>query len=165
MADRRLAVFVFHVINHPVAIGLAKVNVKVGHGDPLRIEEALEQQVVAQRVQVGNFERISHQRTGARTTSRPDWATIVFRPIDKVAHNQKIARKAHGDDGLQLKLQALLVARHLAGALGRIRIQMLHAFVQTSLRGMAEVFLWAHAHAAHQGRGEIGQLRLAQHQT
>ena len=37
LTDGIAAVFVFHVVNHAVSIGLAKVNVKVGHGHPLWI--------------------------------------------------------------------------------------------------------------------------------
>ena len=37
LTDRIASVFVFNVFDHAVTVGLAKVNVKVGHGDPLRI--------------------------------------------------------------------------------------------------------------------------------
>ena len=43
LADRIAAVFVFDVFDHAVAIGLAKVNVKVGHGYPLWVQKSLEQ--------------------------------------------------------------------------------------------------------------------------
>ncbi len=37
LAHRIAPVTVFYVVNHPVTVGLAKVNIKVGHGDPLGI--------------------------------------------------------------------------------------------------------------------------------
>ena len=37
LTDRITAVLVFDIVNHAIAIGLAKVNVKVGHGHPLRV--------------------------------------------------------------------------------------------------------------------------------
>ncbi len=56
LADSVLAVLLLHIVNHPVTVALAEINVEVGHGDPLRIQKALKQQVVLQRVQVGNLE-------------------------------------------------------------------------------------------------------------
>ena len=56
LTDRIAAILVLDVVNHAVAIGLAKVNVKVGHGHPLWVQETLKQQVVLQRIEVGNFE-------------------------------------------------------------------------------------------------------------
>ena len=65
LADGVFAVFVFDVINHAVAVGLAKVDVKVGHGYPLGVEETLKQQLVGQWVEVGDFERIGNERACA----------------------------------------------------------------------------------------------------
>src|SRR3970282_1615501 len=53
-----------HILDHPVAPVLAEIDVEVGHRDALRIEEALEQQVVAQGVEIGDAERISDRRSG-----------------------------------------------------------------------------------------------------
>jgi len=51
---RIVAVLVFDVVDHQVAVGLAEVDIEVGHGHPLRVQKALEQQLVLQRVQVGD---------------------------------------------------------------------------------------------------------------
>ena len=56
LADGIAAVFVFHIVNHAVAVGLAKVDVEVGHGHPLWIQETLKQQVVLQWIEVGDLE-------------------------------------------------------------------------------------------------------------
>ena len=55
LAHRLLAVFKLDIVNHAVAVRLAKINVEVGHGDPLGVQKPLKQQVVLQRIQVGNF--------------------------------------------------------------------------------------------------------------
>jgi hypothetical protein len=44
LADRVAPVLLLDVVDHPVAVGLAEVDVEVGHRHPLGVEEALEQQ-------------------------------------------------------------------------------------------------------------------------
>ncbi|CSC18076.1 Uncharacterised protein [Vibrio cholerae] len=38
-----------------------EIDVEVGHGDPLWIQETLEQQIVFQRIKVGDFQCIRYQ--------------------------------------------------------------------------------------------------------
>ena len=54
LGDAVAAVLVLDVGDHLLAPFLAEVDVEVGHGHPLGIEEALEEQVVAQGVQAGD---------------------------------------------------------------------------------------------------------------
>ncbi len=49
-----MAVLVAHIGDHLVPPVLAEVDIEVRHRDALGIEEALEQQAEAQRVEVGN---------------------------------------------------------------------------------------------------------------
>ena len=114
-----LAVLVLDVVDDAVAVGLAEVDVEVGHRHPLGVQEALEQQVVLQRVEVGDLERIRDQRAGARAPARPDRAAVLLGPVDEVAHDQEVAREAHLQDRVDLELQPLHVARHLLLALRR----------------------------------------------
>ncbi len=162
LADGFFAVFGFDVVDHAVAIGLAKVNVEVGHRDPFRVQKPLKQQVVLQRVEVGDAQRISHQRTGARTPPRPDWAAVVLGPVDEVAHNQKVTRKAHLQDHVDLKIQPRLVLGPLAFAQIFVRVQMQEALFQAFMRGMAKVSVNRQAHTVHFGRRVVGQHRLAE---
>ncbi len=50
LTDRIATVFFFDVLNDAVPIGLAEVNIEVGHRDPLGIQKSLEKQVELQRV-------------------------------------------------------------------------------------------------------------------
>ena len=43
-----------HVFDDAITAFHAKVDIEVGHRDPLGIQEALEQQVVFDRIKVGN---------------------------------------------------------------------------------------------------------------
>ena len=64
LRDRLLAVGVCDVLNDLVASLHTEVHVEVGHGYPLRVQKAFKQQVIFERVQIRNFQRIRHQRSG-----------------------------------------------------------------------------------------------------
>ena len=64
------AVFRLDIVDHLVAPVLAEIDVEVRHRHPFGIEEALEQQVEAQRVEIGDGEGIGNERAGARAAPR-----------------------------------------------------------------------------------------------
>ena len=151
-------VLLAHVADDPVAALLAEVDVEVGHRYPFRVQEALEQQVVAQRVEVGDAQRIRDQRAGARSPARADGHPVLLRPVDEVGDDQEVAREAHLDDGGDLEREPLAVARHLALALLGMRIEQLHARLEAALRFHAQEIIEGHA----VGRREQRQVRAAQ---
>ena len=153
LADRFLAVFFAHIFNHAAAVGLAEVDIEVGHGHALGVQEPLKQQRVFQRVKVGNLQRIRHQRARARTAARPHRAAVLLRPVDKVLHNQEITREAHLDNRLQLEIQTRLIFGHFFIALCFVGIQHFHAFAQTLIGQHAQIIIQRHAFR----RGEIRQ--------
>src|SRR6266550_6363292 len=64
-------VLVLNVLDHLGSAANAKVNVDIRHGAPLGIEKALEQQHVADWIEIGYLERVGDQTTGRRS---PSWA-------------------------------------------------------------------------------------------
>ena len=109
LADRFPAVFLLDVFDHAVAVALAEVDVKVGHAHPIGIQKTFEQQAVGQRVQIGDFQRIGHQRPRTRTAPWAYGAAVILGPVDEIGHDKKVAREAHLDDGFNFKLQAFQV--------------------------------------------------------
>jgi hypothetical protein len=93
LAHRVLAVLALDVVDDAVAVGLAEVDVEVGHRHPLGVQEAFEQQLILQGIEVGDLQRIGHQRSRARATPRPHRATVVLGPVDEVAHDQEVTGK------------------------------------------------------------------------
>ena len=164
LADRVLAVLLFHIINHPVAIALAEINVEVGHGNPLRIEKALEQQVVLQRIQIGNLEGIGHQGAGTGAAPGPDRTTVLLGPVDEITNDQKIARKAHLQDRVDLEFQPFDIASTHALAFGLHRIAAQQSLTQPQVRGVAKVGLRCHLLAIDLRYREVRQLRLVKDQ-
>jgi hypothetical protein len=164
LAHRVATVLVLDVLDDAVAVGLAEVDVEVGHRHPFRVQETFEEQLVLQRVQVGDEQGIGHQRAGAGAPPRPHRAAVGLGPDDEVRDDQEVAWKAHLDDGRQLELQPLDIARPLLVAPRCIGIERGQTAFQAFVAGLAKVVVGGHASAIDQRRGEVRQLRLAQHQ-
>ncbi len=160
LAHRVAAVLGLDVVDDALAVGLAEVDVEVGHRHALGVQEALEQQVVLQRVQSGDEQRIGHQRAGTRAAPRAHRTAVGQRPLDEVADDQEVAREAHLQDGHDLELQPLGIAWPLALALACVRIAHLQTLLQPFEGHLAEVVLQGQA----VGNREVRQLRLAQGQ-
>jgi len=109
--DAILAVLLAHVADHLVAALVAEVDVDVGHRAPTGIQEALEEQVVRQRVEVGDAERVGDEAPRRRAASRADRDPPPFRPVDEVGDDQEVAREAHLLDDRELGFEALPVRR------------------------------------------------------
>ena len=67
-----------HVVDDAVASGDGEVDVHVRHRFAARIEEALEEQVVAHRVDVGDLERVGGDRARRAAPARPDLIPFCF---------------------------------------------------------------------------------------
>ena len=158
LADRLRAVFLAHILNHAAAVALAKIHVEVGHGNAFGVQETLEQQRVFERVEVGNLQRIRHQRTRARTASRPHRTAVRFCPVDKVLYDKEIAGEFHLDDDVQLKIQPLLIFRHFRRPLRLVGIKLNHAFLQALVGQFHQIIVQRQA----VGRREQGQEVFAQ---
>jgi hypothetical protein len=89
------AVMLADVLDDPPAVVLTEVDIEVGHRHPLRIQEALEQQGVGERIEVGNTQAVGDQRTGAGTPARANRHAVVLGPVDEVGNDQEVAGEAH----------------------------------------------------------------------
>ena len=81
LGDLVAAVALLHIVDHLVAAVLAEVDVEVRHRHAFRIEEALEQQAEADRIEVGDGQRIGDQRARARAAARSDRNALRSSPI------------------------------------------------------------------------------------
>ena len=70
LRDVVAAVAFLHVADDLVAPVLAEVDVEIRHRHALGIEEALEQQAEADRIEIGDGQRVGDQRAGARAAAR-----------------------------------------------------------------------------------------------
>ncbi len=103
------AVLFLYVADDLVAPLLTEVDVEIRHGNALRIEKALKQEFEADRVEIGNGQRIGDQRAGARAASGPDRNAFGFRPLDEIGNDQKIAGVFHAGDDSELVVETGII--------------------------------------------------------
>ena len=106
LSDAVVAVFVLDVVNDLVTPLLAEVDVEVRHRNALRIEKALEQQAEADRIEVGNGERVGNERAGAGAAAGPDRDALRFRPLDEIGDDEEVAGIFHARDDAELESRA-----------------------------------------------------------
>ena len=119
LGDPVSAVLVGHVVDHAVATVDGEVDVDVGHRLPTRVEETLEQELVADRVDVGDAEAVGDERSRCGAAAGADADPASPRERDEVRHDQEVVREAHLPDRLQLE-------RETVAQLGRLAPVALH---------------------------------------
>ena len=125
------AVLLAHVVDDALAAFHGEVDVDVGHRLAARVEEALEHQVVADRVDVGDRERVGDERAGGRAAARADRDAVLLREADEVPDDQEVVGEAHLLDRLQLVLEPLLeLGGHLVVALLQAFLALLDEVVE-----------------------------------
>ena len=72
LGDLLAAIFLGDVLDHFAAAVHAEIDIDIGHADAFGIEEALEQQPVLQRIDIGDLHRVADQTSRRRTTSGAD---------------------------------------------------------------------------------------------
>ena len=125
-----LAVGIDHVLDDFHAAAFAEVHINIGQAHAFGIEEALEQQVVGDGVEVGDAQRPGHEAARRRTAARPHGDAVVLGPVDEFLYDKEIAREAHVADDVQLVAQALAVGVRIEG--GRVGV-FLQALFQALL--------------------------------
>src|SRR6202044_3629258 len=100
LRDPVRAPFLGHVPDHVGAPTFVEVDVDVGHGYALGIEEALEDQAVDQRIQVGDAHRVGDDRTRRGAAARAHRDAVVLGPHDEVRDHQEVGGEPHLADDL-----------------------------------------------------------------
>jgi hypothetical protein len=101
------AVLVGHVADHAVAAAHREVDVDVRHRHALGVEEPLEQEVVAQRVDVRDLQAVGHEAAGRAAAPRPDRDAVLLGEANEVPDDQEVGVEAHVVDDPELHLHAL----------------------------------------------------------
>ena len=92
--DFVFAVFLGGVGDHLAAAIIGIIEVDIGHGDAPGIEEALEEQSIVNRVDIGNSEGKGDQAGGARSTYIPPNIGLAGK-FTEVPNDQKISVETH----------------------------------------------------------------------
>jgi hypothetical protein len=107
------AVLLPRVLDDPAAALVAEVDVDIGHGHAVRVQEPLEQQVEPERVHPRDPQGVGHQRPGRRAPPGPTGIPLSFAQLMKSAVIRKypavVGRRVR--DHAQLVVQPLLHLR------------------------------------------------------
>ena len=78
------------VLDDFAAAALAEVDVDVGQRHALGVEEALEDEVVLDRIDVGDPQAVGDEAAGRRSAARPDRNALLARVADEVPDDQEV---------------------------------------------------------------------------
>ena len=165
------AVFARDVVDDLAAPLVAKIDVDIGHAHALRVEEALEEQLILEGIDVGDAEEIADDAAGCRAAARADEDAVAFGVVDKIPDDEEIGIVAHFVDDAELVVEPLC---HLgagswiaavdaffteAAQIGlvvhaRRRVEIRHIIVP---EGEIEIAFFGDAHGFVEGGGVVGQ--------
>ena len=105
LRDVLAAVLPRDVVDDLAAASLAEVDVDIGQRDALGIQEALEDQVEVERIDVGDAHAPGDQRSGGRASTWSDRDPLLAGVSDEVPDDQEVARVPHLPDHRDLVIE------------------------------------------------------------
>ena len=131
MCHACLAILLRHPVKHLSATCIIEVGINIGEGYTVGVEETLEQQVILQRIEVGDAEAVCYHRTCGTTATRTyAHAQLLAGGANEVHHDEEVTRETHGLHDVQLEVDALLLL---------LREGVAIALVRTDIGEMAQV--------------------------
>ena len=107
-------VFAVDVVDDLLPTLVAEVHIEIRHTDALGVQKALENQVVADGVNIRDANTVSGNTARAGAASRPYRDALTFCKIDVVPHDEVVIGIPHGLDHANLVFQAVDVdLRHV----------------------------------------------------
>ena len=107
LRDMVVAIALLDVLDDLAALDVVEIDIDIRHRHALRVQKALEQQIVLHRVEIRDAEEIRDNRASRRAAARPDADAMLARVVDEIPDNQEIAVVAHAVDDAELILEAV----------------------------------------------------------
>jgi hypothetical protein len=85
---------------------MQKSTSKSGMRHALGVQEALEEQAVGERIEVGDAHRVRDERAGAGAAARPHRDAVLLGVGDEVPHDEEVPGELHLADDVELDLEA-----------------------------------------------------------
>ncbi|KFM93090.1 hypothetical protein DJ90_2785 [Paenibacillus macerans] len=101
-------VFACHIGDHLVAALVAEIDIDIRHRHPLGIQKPFKQQVILDRVDIGDAQHVSNQAACRRSPARAGNDPAVVSEGNEIPNDEKIIGKSHLADHFQLITQPLL---------------------------------------------------------
>src|SRR3989344_3389103 len=109
------AIFFGDILDDLVTPSIGKIKINIRRTNAVWIHEALKNEVVPDGVNVGDVEDIGDDRSCCGSATRPYDDFVVFGPIDKVLHHEKVGCKSGFTDHGEFIGEALA---YLGGGVG-----------------------------------------------
>ncbi len=110
------AVLLSDVLDHLATAPGVEIDIDIRHEDTLRVEEALEEEAVFERIEIGNLHGVADQAAGGGATARSDGDAALFGEANEVPDDEQVTRELRLLDDSNLAVQAV-------GVLGEIVFQ------------------------------------------
>ena len=123
-----IAVFSAHIIDDLLSPFKAEIHVNIRHRDTFRIQESFKQQIVMNRIDVGDLQAICHDTSRRGASSRPHGDPVLLRIIDEIPHDQEVVHISHSLNNAKFVIKAL--PERLSGLSGGL-ITVAVAFCQS----------------------------------
>ncbi len=104
-------ILILHIGDNLVPALVTEINIKVRHTHPLRVQEALENQIIPDGVHIGDAQAVGGQAPGPRAPARAHGDAHASGIADKVPHNQVVVYIPHLLNGADFIFQPLLQRR------------------------------------------------------
>ena len=101
-----VAIFPRDVVDDLLPPFIAEVDIKIRHADALRIEEALKQQIVFQRVNVGDVETVGGEAARSAAASGADHDAVHLGIVNKIPNDEEVVYKPHLLNDAELVFQS-----------------------------------------------------------
>ena len=95
LRDIRTPVFRGDVLDDVATTPLAEIDVDIRHRDAFGIEKAFEQQIVLERIDVRDLERVAYQAAGGRSSAGSNGNSLRSRVTNEIPDDQEVACVAH----------------------------------------------------------------------
>ena len=101
------SVFVDDILDDLIATPIIEVDINIRKAHAVRVKEALKQQIVADRVDIGDANAIRHGRSRGGTPTGAHTDSHVPRGTSKILNNQKVTRIAGALNRLEFKVESV----------------------------------------------------------
>ena len=106
-----------HVLDDLLPALVLEIHIDIGHGDTLRIQETLEDEIVTHRVDVGDADAVRDEGARRRASARSHRDVMGLRIVHIIPDDQEVLDEAHAGDRVELIVETrpvLLAVRAVA---------------------------------------------------
>ena len=99
-------IFFPHILDGFGSPLVTEVDVEIGHRDAVRVQEPLKEEIVLERIDIRDTDRVGDYACSAAAAPGPYRYPLCFGPLNKVHDDEIIFRKAHAEDDAQFIIGA-----------------------------------------------------------